>query len=272
MPELPEVETVRCGLLALIGDNCQFQHMRMFNRSLRTPVPKSLNQVFFKSQLVTIERRAKYLIWHTTTGAMLNHLGMTGSWRLLDQDGRRKHDHCVVHCADGRLLAYNDPRRFGLLDILPENWQNDKRMRQLGPEPLDEKTFTASYLHQRCSKRSGAIKHVIMDQKIVVGVGNIYAAESLFAAGISPKCSANRISHKRLTALVDSIRVILAAAIQAGGSTISDFRQAGGGEGYFQHNFHVYGREGEPCSKCQRPLRNDVIGGRASVWCSRCQR
>lgn len=272
MPELPEVETVRRGLLALLGDQCTFTQMRMYNRNLRTPVPTTLNKVFHKTQLITIERRAKYLIWHTQASSMLNHLGMTGSWRMLDHNGRRKHDHCVITCADGRQLAYNDPRRFGVLDQLSPSWQEHRLLKKLGPEPLNLQDFHTDYLVDACATRRCGIKHAIMDQKIVVGVGNIYAAESLFRAGISPKRPAQRISRKRLDTLVTHIREVLHAAIQAGGSTISDFRQAGGGEGYFQHHFDVYGREGQPCNNCGHILRSDIIGGRSSVWCSRCQR
>jgi formamidopyrimidine-DNA glycosylase len=197
---------------------------------------------------------------------------MTGSWRLAPPGEERTHDHCYLHLADGRRLAFRDPRRFGLLDlVLPGGEAEHPCLANLGPEPLSPE-FTAAYLAARLRGRRGPLKPAIMDQAVVVGVGNIYAAEALFRAGIRPAARAGSVALPRLTALVAEIRAVLAAAIAAGGSTISDFRQAGGGEGYFQHDFQVYDRAGQPCVRCATRLRGGVLGGRATVWCPRCQR
>ena len=272
MPELPEVETVRAGLAKLLGRRSRIERVELTRADLRAPIPAGFARRLAGQPITAVRRRAKYLLLDTPVVTMLCHLGMTGSWRVAASGEERAHDHCYVHLTDGRRLAFRDPRRFGLLDLVEPGADATHRcLRDLGPEPLDKTAFTVEYLAATSRGRKQAIKPLIMDQRVVVGVGNIYAAEALFRAGIRPKRSAGRVSRASLAALVDAIRAILTQAIAAGGSTISDFRQAGGASGYFQHQFAVYDRAGQPCSVCAATLRGAVIGGRSTVWCPACQ-
>jgi formamidopyrimidine-DNA glycosylase len=272
MPELPEVETVRAGLELLLAD-ATIARVELRRRDLRAAIPARLPTVLAGQRVLAVRRRAKYLLIDTSNGTLLCHLGMTGTWRLAPAGSERDHDHCYLHLSDGRRLAFRDPRRFGLLDlIMPGQEARHRRLKLLGVEPLDAAAFNDDFLVAACRGRRQAIKSVIMDQAMVVGVGNIYAQEALFRSGLNPKRPAGRIPRAALAALVDAIRVILCEAIRAGGSTISDFRQAGGGSGYFQTSFRVYGRAGEPCSICATTLLGGVVGGRGTTWCRRCQR
>lgn len=273
MPELPEVETVRAGLERLLGTDARIARIELMRKDLRTAIPRELPRRLAGQPITGIRRRAKYLLWTTPAGSLLCHLGMTGSWRLAAAGEERDHDHCYLHLTDGRRLAFRDPRRFGLLGFVPPGGEaSHPSLAGLGPEPLDATAFTPAYLHARCRGRRGPIKALIMDQAIVVGVGNIYAQEALFRAGIRPTRAAGRVPRDRLAALVTEIRSVLGEAIAAGGSTISDFRQAGGGSGYFQHNFQVYDRGGQPCRRCGSTLKSGVVGGRGTTWCPKCQR
>ena len=269
MPELPEVETVRAGLAALLRLPVTITAIDLHRRDLRWPIPSTLPGQFAGARCTAVTRRAKYLLWETDRGVLLSHLGMTGSWRQAD-DSPGKHDHVAVHLDDGRTLLYRDPRRFGALDWAPTAAELSQ-LQHLGPEPLSD-AFSVAHLQACCRGRQAPIKNVLMDNRVVVGVGNIYAAESLFRAGIDPRRRAGRISAARLARLHEVVRDVLREAIAAGGSTISDFRQAGGSSGYFQHNFQIYGRDGQPCLTCGTTLRKVVQGGRATVWCPRCQR
>lgn len=270
MPELSEVETVRAGLVSVLRLPVTIQRVTLRRPDLRWQIPPDLPAQFAGAHVEAITRRAKYLLWQTGHGVLLSHLGMTGSWRLSDGQAPGKHDHVVIDLADGRSLLYRDPRRFGALTWAPSD-DDFAELKHLGPEPLGPH-FTPVYLQGCCQGRQAPIKNVLMDNRVVVGVGNIYAAESLFRAGIDPRRAAGRISAHRLQHLHEAIVGILHAAIAAGGSTISDFRQAGGSTGYFQHNFQVYGREGEPCLRCAATLRHTTQAGRATVWCPQCQR
>jgi formamidopyrimidine-DNA glycosylase len=272
MPELPEVETVRAGLTLLLGRRARIARVELTRGDLRAPIPRDFAARLAGQPITAVRRRAKYLLIDTPAATILCHLGMTGSWRLAPPGGERSHDHCYIHLGDGRRLAFRDPRRFGLLDLIaPGGEAEHPALRDLGPEPLDLAGFTVDHLVAACRGRRSAIKPLIMDQRVVVGVGNIYAAEALFRARIRPGRAAGRVPRAALAGLVAAIRAILAEAIAAGGSTISDFRQAGGGSGYFQHAFRVYDRSGQPCTVCAAILRGTVLGGRASVWCPRCQ-
>lgn len=268
MPELPEVETVARGLGRLLAGS-SIVRVQPLRADLRQPIPAALAGV--AGAVRGVRRRAKYLLIDLDPGSILCHLGMTGSWRLAPPGDARPHDHCLIHLADGRRLAYRDPRRFGLLDWIPAG-QEHPALAHLGPEPLDEAGFTAGHLAARCRGRRTAIKALIMDQEVVVGVGNIYAQEALFRAGILPRRAAGRVQPARLAALVDEIRAVLTAAIAAGGSTISDFRQAGGEHGWFQQQHRVYGRGGQPCTACGSRLKAGAVAGRGTTWCPRCQR
>ncbi|MBA3846098.1 MAG: bifunctional DNA-formamidopyrimidine glycosylase/DNA-(apurinic or apyrimidinic site) lyase [Planctomycetes bacterium] len=273
MPELPEVETVRRGLAEVFGRDAVIARVELRRRDLRAAIPRTLPARFAGQRVLAIRRRAKYLIIDTPGASLLSHLGMTGTWRLAPAGDERDHDHCYLHLADGRRLAFRDPRRFGLLDLIePGAEALHPRLRGLGPEPLDAQAFTVGYLAGICAGRKSAIKPLIMDQRVVVGVGNIYAAEALFRAGIRPTRPAGRVRRDALVALVDAIRAVLNAAIAAGGSTISDYRQAGGEGGWFQHDFQVYDRAGLACRRCAKPLAGRVLGGRSTVWCRVCQR
>ena len=273
MPELPEVETVRAGLERLVGLDAVIARIQLTRRDLRAPIPAHLPRRLAGQALSAIRRRAKYLLFATPAGSMLSHLGMTGTWRLAPPGDERDHDHCYLHLADGRRLAFRDPRRFGLLDfIAPGAEATHPRLVELGPEPLDPEAFSAAYLAAACRGRKVALKALIMDQRVVVGVGNIYAQEALFRTGLRPARPAGRVPRAALERLVGHIRAVLAEAIAAGGSTISDFRAASGQDGYFQHNFQVYGRAGEPCPTCATTLSGGVVGGRGTTWCRSCQR
>ena len=273
MPELPEVETVRAGLERLLGQGAVIARLQPTRRDLRAPIPARLARALAGQRLTGVRRRAKYLLFATPAGSMLCHLGMTGTWRLAPAGDERDHDHCYLHLADGRRLAFRDPRRFGLLDyIAPGAEAAHPRLADLGPEPLDPAAFTIDHLAAACRGRKVALKALIMDQRIVVGVGNIYAQEALFRTGLRPARPAGRVPRAALARLVGHLRSVLAEAIAAGGSTISDFRAASGQDGYFQHNFQVYGRAGRPCPVCATPLSGGAVGGRGTTWCGTCQR
>ena len=279
MPELPEVETVRCGLEHLLGPKALIVHAEVRRRDLRLPIPPEIPACLHGQAIRRVERRAKFLLWRLDGLTLINHLGMTGSWRQAQAEKAekaaddREHDHVVLVLRDQRRLIYHDPRRFGLLTWCPPGQEmSHPWLARLGPEPLDTEAFTVDSLAAACARRSGPIKVAIMTAAVVVGVGNIYAAEALFRAGIRPATPARRVSRERLARLVAAIRDVLNEAIAAGGSTIRDFRQAGGSSGYFQTTFAVYGRGGEPCRACGTTLRHEVLGQRATVWCPRCQR
>lgn len=270
MPELPEVETTRQGIAPhLLGQ--KVESLWLHNPSLRWPVPASLPALVEGQAVTGVDRRAKYLLLHQSHGTMLVHLGMSGSLRLSDpEEPLRRHDHVEMRLASGRHLRFNDPRRFGAW-LWSEDWPDHALIRELGPEPLGE-LFTGDYLHARARGRRTAIKAFIMDHHVVVGVGNIYASEALFMAGIDPARAAGRISRARLTALTIAIKEVLANAIAQGGTTLRDFINSDGQPGYFRQSLRVYGRLGEPCPQCQTPLRGRRIGQRSTVYCRRCQR
>ena len=269
MPELPEVETVRRGLEPILVGST-IARVLLQRQDLRTPIPLDFARRLNGSRVLAIRRRAKYLLIDTTAVTVLSHLGMTGTWRLAPAGDERLHDHCYLELNDGRRLAFRDPRRFGQLDFVGARDQHPS-LDHLGPEPLGP-DFNVEYLRNRLAGRRQAVKVLIMDQAIVVGVGNIYAQEACFRAGLRPTAPAGKVARERLGELVHHIRNVLTSAIEAGGSTISDFRQAGGDSGYFQHNFQVYERAGKPCFICATHLRGKVLGGRSTVWCPKCQR
>jgi formamidopyrimidine-DNA glycosylase len=218
----------------------------------------------------TVSRRAKYLIVHLERGAFMIHLGMSGSLRILPVDAAlQKHDHIDWVLDSGQLLRYRDPRRFGSVFWLPD--LSHPLLDSLGPEPLSE-AFSAKYLYEASRGKQRSIKGLIMDAKIVVGVGNIYANEALYRSGIRPTVLAGKISLARYLRLVDAIKAVLAKAIDAGGTSLRDFLREDGTPGYFRHELKVYGREGEPCDACGSRLKGLKITGRATVYCAACQR
>ncbi|WP_193213365.1 bifunctional DNA-formamidopyrimidine glycosylase/DNA-(apurinic or apyrimidinic site) lyase [Luteolibacter marinus] len=272
MPELPEVETTRRGIEPhLLGR--QVREVIVRHRGLRLPVPESLESIT-GDRFTRIDRRSKYLIMALErNGHLLVHLGMSGSLRIAEPSAAfKKHDHIALALDSGKQLRFHDPRRFGIFLHLPEGDPlQHPLLRDLGPEPLGE-GFTPAHLATGCAGRKAAIKSVIMDAKLVVGVGNIYASEALFRAGIRPSMPACRISKPRLAKLVDAIRRVLTESIEQGGTTLRDFTNSDGEPGYFRQRLFVYDRKGEPCRICGSPIRHAVMGQRSTYWCPKCQK
>lgn len=270
MPELPEVETTRRGLLPRLQGQT-LQHIEVRNPRLRWPVPDDLAAQLVGRTLDNLSRRGKYLLFDFGDLTQIVHLGMSGSLRFCEADEPAAlHDHVDWVFGPDLVLRLRDPRRFGAV-----LWTNDVSrhplLAHLGPEPLTP-DFDAAYLHAQCQRRGMAIKQVIMDARVVVGVGNIYASESLFHAGIRPATAARRLTRPACERLVAAIKQVLTAAIAAGGSSLRDYIQTGGELGYFQLQTRVYDREGLPCKACATPVRRIVQGQRASFYCPRCQR
>ena len=270
MPELPEVETVRRGIAPHLTGQIVTEVVVRQPR-LRWPVPAELAAQLPGQTIRRVERRAKYLLLRTDAGTVILHLGMTGRLRLLSADTPlQKHDHADLILASGHCLRFNDSRRFGALLWTTELPEQHPLLQALGPEPFDV-TFSGAYLRQRAQGRTPAIKTFIMDNHIVVGVGNIYANEALFAAGISPLRPASQVAQVESERLVVAIREILAEAIQQGGTTLRDFIGGDGESGYFQQSLRVYDRCGLPCAACGQPIQRCRIGQRATYYCPRCQ-
>ncbi|MDI1252355.1 bifunctional DNA-formamidopyrimidine glycosylase/DNA-(apurinic or apyrimidinic site) lyase [Thermomonas sp.] len=270
MPELPEVETTRRGLLPHVEGQL-VSGVLLRRPDLRWPIPPEVAALLPGQRIDGIRRRAKYLLLDTTAGSALLHLGMSGSLRVLPAATQvRTHDHVDISLGNRRVLRFNDPRRFGCLLWQPPG-EIHPLLARLGPEPLSD-DFDGDGLFARSRDRSAPIKGFLMDQAVVVGVGNIYAAEALFIAGISPLRAAGSISRRRYQALADAVKAILAHAIKRGGTTLRDFISPDGAPGYFEQELLVYGRGGQPCKRCGRVLKQTVIGQRASVWCTHCQR
>ncbi len=273
MPELPEVETVRKGLEHLLGAGSVIRSVRLMRPDIRFPIPKDMPKKLARQQVLCVRRRAKYLLFETRAGILLCHLGMTGTWRLAPPGDEDKHDHCYIELMDGRRLAFRDPRRFGMLDWIDIGSESQHpRLKDLGVEPLDPQAWSTDYLFKKSRKRQVAVKLFIMNQKVLVGVGNIYANEALFRARIKPSKLAGRLTHAECERLVLAVHEVLEESIAAGGSTISDFKSAGGSSGYFQNQFQVYDREGQPCSVCGAALMSKMMGGRSTFWCRVCQK
>ena len=271
MPELPEVEITRRGLAAhLTGLSIKDAVIR--NGSLRWPIPKNLAKLLRGQTIRSLKRRAKYLLMDCGNGTLILHLGMSGSLRILPANtSPEKHDHFDLVLGNGTLMRLRDPRRFGAVLWHSGDVHAHPLLASLGPEPL-ENDFDARYLHQATRGRSVSIKQCIMDNHIVVGVGNIYANEALFRAGIKPRLAAGKLSLPRCAKLVEEIRATLAEAIQLGGSTLRDFVNTSGQPGYFQQNYWVYGRAGEPCRRCGAPIKQIKQGQRSSFYCGSCQK
>jgi formamidopyrimidine-DNA glycosylase len=270
MPELPEVETTRLGLLPRLRGR-MLKRIVVRNPRLRWPVPDDLEARLAGLKLNGLSRRGKYLLFDFGATTQIVHLGMSGSLRFAEADEPAAlHDHIDWLFDDGTTLRLRDPRRFGAV-LWSDDVTRHPLLAHLGPEPLTP-AFDATYLHTQCQRRSAAIKQVIMDAQVVVGVGNIYASESLFHAGIRPATSARRLSRPACARLAAAIKQVLAAAIAAGGSSLRDYVQSSGELGYFQLQTRVYDREGLPCKTCDTPIRRIVQGQRASFYCPHCQR
>ncbi len=270
MPELPEVETSRRGIAPWL-EGMRVENVVVRERRLRWPVPAEIDRLLPGEIIHSIRRRAKYLLFDTDAGILLLHLGMSGSVRIIDHsEPAAKHDHVDIVIEDGKALRFRDPRRFGSM-----LWTNDvgkhPLLRDLGPEPLGEE-FDGDYLWQAARGRRISIKQFIMNGAVVVGVGNIYASESLFLAGIHPLRRADRVAMPRMQLLATSIRSVLQQAIEAGGTTLRDYYGGDGEPGYFRQQLEVYAREGEPCRRCKSPIAAVVLGQRSTFYCKRCQR
>lgn len=270
MPELPEVETTRRGIEAhLLGQRVSRVLVR--ERRLRWPIPEDLDARLSGQRILRVGRRAKYLLIEAEAGTLIVHLGMSGSLRLVEQGlPAGRHEHVDIELESGLALRYTDPRRFGALLWSPEPLQH-VLLQKLGPEPLTE-AFDGARLFELSRGKTIAVKPFIMDNAVVVGVGNIYASEALFAAGIDPRKPAGTISRPRYERLAAEIKRILAIAIECGGTTLRDFVGGDGQPGYFQQELFVYGRAGEFCKVCGGTLREVRLGQRSSVYCGRCQR
>ncbi|HWI12945.1 MAG TPA: bifunctional DNA-formamidopyrimidine glycosylase/DNA-(apurinic or apyrimidinic site) lyase [Burkholderiales bacterium] len=271
MPELPEVETTRRGLHpALAGQRIMQAIVR--NRDMRVPVPRSLERRIAGARISAVERRAKYLLIVCDRGTLIVHLGMSGRLWLVDRGTPpATHDHFDLVLESGATVRLRDPRRFGLVLWQEPGAGTHRLLANLGPEPFDP-AFTGAYLHAQTRNRSAAIKQVIMDSHVVVGVGNIYASEALFRARINPRTAARRIGRDRYDTLVAHIRDTLEDAIRAGGSTLRDYVGSNGQAGYFQNEHLVYGRGGEPCRECGTKVRELRQGQRSTFYCPRCQK
>lgn len=271
MPELPEVETTRRGLEPLLcGRTITGAVLRV--AGLRWPFERNLGGILAGQAIGAVERRAKYLLVRCDGGTLLLHLGMSGHLQVVPAERPAgRHDHVDLLLDDGRVLRFHDPRRFGALLWTTADPQQHPLLVELGPEPFAAE-MDGGYLYRRSRGRTLAVKPFIMDQKVVVGVGNIYASEALFRAGIAPTRPAGRLGRQRYARLAAAIRQVLAEAIAAGGTTIRDFRGEGGKPGYFAIQLQVYGKDGQPCPRCSRTLRTRRLGQRSSYYCPGCQK
>lgn len=283
MPELPEVETVLRGISPILEGN-QIDYAQVNRPDLRRPFPNNLAKRLKNRKINFLHRRSKYILIDLSGGeTLIMHLGMSGRIIISQKvagtfhhntNHSQKHDHFVLHLKDNHQLTFNDPRRFGVIDLLrTENLELSGMLSQIGPEPLSN-SFNEAYFVSTLRLKKTNIKSALLDQRVVAGLGNIYVCEALFRAGISPKRQALRISHKKLGSLVPIIKEILLEAISSGGSSLRDFRNASGDLGYFQHSFDVYGREDQDCynPECDSKIKRITQAGRSSFYCSNCQR
>ncbi|MCK5813081.1 MAG: bifunctional DNA-formamidopyrimidine glycosylase/DNA-(apurinic or apyrimidinic site) lyase [Cocleimonas sp.] len=270
MPELPEVETT-CRGIAPYVEGQQVNSIIIRQAQLRWPIPESLQELEGQ-KILSVTRRAKYILLQATNGCSILHLGMSGSLRIIDASlTAQKHDHIDIILKTGKALRLHDPRRFGAVLWTRDDPLMHKLLSKLGSEPLSD-AFNPKFLYKMSRKRSVSVKQFIMNAQVVVGIGNIYASESLFMAGISPKIAAGKISLLRYEKLVNAIKIVLAHAIEQGGTTLRDFVQAEGKPGYFQQQLNVYGRVGEQCNRCNALIKKITQGQRSSFYCSKCQK
>ncbi len=270
MPELPEVETTRLGIAPHITGQV-IKDVVIRNKNLRWPITATLKKDLINRKFLKIDRRGKYLLCYTKLGCMMVHLGMSGSLRIVNKDIKpEKHDHLDILFASGSILRFHDPRRFGSVLWTRKDPLQHKLIKRLGPEPLSE-DFNGEWLYRISRKRTQAIKNFIMDSHNVVGVGNIYASESLFLAGINPKRKAGNVSLERYERLANAIKIILQQSIKQGGTTLRDFLNSDGRPGYFQQQLNVYGKTGQSCKQCNSIIKEIKLGQRSTFYCTVCQ-
>jgi formamidopyrimidine-DNA glycosylase len=272
MPELPEVETVRRGLLPHLSGQ-RIRSVTVRDARLRWPVPADLARRLRGRTVTAIDRRGKYLIITLDSAdRVIVHLGMSGRVLVLPADAPlRKHDHVDWLLDSGMVVRYHDPRRFGAMLLWPANEAGHVLLDDMGPEPFSD-AFNGEHLFRRSRGKTVAVKNFVMDGHIVVGAGNIYATEALFRSGIRPTRAAQRLTRADCDRLAATIRAVLSEAVIQGGTTLRDFAGADGESGYFQQKLYAYGRDGEPCLNCSTTIRRLVIGQRASFYCTRCQK
>lgn len=279
MPELPEVETVCKGLSAVLTGR-RMVHVAVHRPDLRVPFPAGFADALTGRRILEVRRRAKYYQWLLDDGqAVVGHLGMSGTFEVSPPGSNRpppgKHDHVVIETDEGAIVTFRDPRRFGLMTLVPQaELETHPMLADIGPEPLDD-AFDGAMLVAGLAGRRGPIKPALLDQKVVAGIGNIYACEALFRAGISPRRGCDSITGKRADRLVEALKAVLREAIASGGSSLRDHRMVNGELGYFQHSFAVYGREGEPCPGCdcgRKAVQRIVQAGRSTFFCAQRQR
>jgi formamidopyrimidine-DNA glycosylase len=271
MPELPEVETTCRGIEPHLKGH-KLQSLIVRDTRLRWPIEtKQLKKQLLDQPVLEVSRRAKYILIHFPTGILVIHLGMSGTLKILkEKHPLLKHDHVEFVFNNGNIMRFNDPRRFGAV-LFTSNQNELMQLKHLGPEPLS-RAFSSEYLYTKAKKHRIAVKNFIMDQKVVVGVGNIYASESLFLAKIHPAQSANTVSLMQFQHLHRAILKVLKAAIQKGGTTLKDFRHSDGKPGYFSQELNVYDRKDLPCIQCETPIEAIKLGQRSTYFCSNCQR
>ncbi len=271
MPELPEVETVKNGLAPHLTHQ-SFQDVKVFRPKLRWPIPEKLDEILKNVEIQSLSRRGKYLLLHTKKGTLIIHLGMSGSLSLHEAPylAREKHDH-VEFQFQNCLVRYNDPRRFGCILWTEENLSQHPLLCNLGPEPLSA-DFNVEYLYQKSLNKKKPVKNFIMDHHIVVGVGNIYACETLFKTHIHPNLPTHKLTKKMAQTLTSQIKETLQEAIIQGGTTLKDFKNTEGKPGYFKQSLFVYGRKGQPCLNCDTPIESMTIGQRNTFFCPSCQK
>jgi formamidopyrimidine-DNA glycosylase len=270
MPELPEIETIKRGLAPKVQSQtitCAIVR----RHDLRWPIPRNLSKILARKTIQKLERHGKYLLFHCDQGYLLTHLGMSGVLTVVPQKNKlKKHDHVDICFTSGSCLRFSDPRRFGCMLWIDDNPLEHKLLKHLGVEPLSKK-FNAKYLFAQTRGRCVAIKQLLMNNKVIVGIGNIYVAEILFKARIHPATHANKLTLTQCDKIVRATKSILKQAIKAGGTTFRDYRDSNGKPGYFQQKLFVYGRQGEKCRVCNAKLKSIVLGQRSTVFCPRCQ-
>lgn len=275
MPELPEVETTLRGLEKHLHLK-SIEQVLVRRRDLRWPIADSFEEVIVNQSITSFRRKGKYLILDLKNGiSILGHLGMSGTFRVEPKmpDDLRKHDHLVIIFESGEVAIYHDPRRFGFILLChTKDLSQHPRLKNMGPDPIESTELSTCYFEKALKKRSGMIKPALLDQKLIAGVGNIYACEALYEARIHPKRQANSLKGKEIERLIESIRAVMQSAIASGGSTLKDFSGASGQSGYFQHAFKVYNRAQETCMSCNLLLSVENLAGRSTFFCKKCQK